>query len=115
MRTPSRRPAWLKNFLASAHGLTAKKCHGCGAWTIVDHDGIEDVYDAEQVGYEEARTALRRGEHPTRIVECAGRFRYLVDAWNQMQLRYGSQYLLPHDCERQHEEQPAYEQQVLVA
>lgn len=115
LKTPSRKPSWLKNFLASAHGLTAGKCRGCGAWTIIDHDGVEEPYDAVKAGYAEAVETLRHGEHPARIVECAGRFRYLVDAWNQMQLRYGSQYLLPHDCERQHDEQPAYEQQVLVA
>ena len=114
LKPPSRRPAWLKKFLASAHGLTAGKCRGCGAWTIVDYDGVEESYDAVKAGHAEAVETLRHGEHPARIVECVTGV-YLVDAWNRKQVRYGGTYLLPHDCERQHEEQPAYEQQVLVA
>ena len=94
--------------LVERSALGVYRCQSCGAKTLVSKGVVYDFYDAFPYSARAAKSFLRTGQHPARIVEGAGGMAWLEDVWGDEGIDSGSQYLLPHNCARAAAEQRSH-------
>lgn len=78
--TRARKPQWLAVLAAAGPSLSVRRCGTCGAWIIVDHDGVEERYEASILDYQSAVLDMMWfGDDIVSIESTAGRIHLVTE------------------------------------